>query len=337
MGGGPKSPKKSPHRKAPAASRKSIKSKSMIDDEAEESNASGDGVLVDPTGNTDDLGQYGSDQDLDQDPFDAQSDDSESSLPASLFPAPRTPPNKSRLTKLVVLLVLGHIILILNFIRKKPDPVIDISSSSEEDLTAMDVDDRKPAGVKPSTLPPSLVTRSATAKRAASSQTSNATTSPKKPKTARASVIEADMMQFMTTFMNSYLAAQAPPAEPQAHDPPASNRAHRESSLPRVDFDALELQRGSTRGAGPSRNRELSPAWDPPYDDADPDPLPSSKAKGEATAKRVNEDVDVDEPVAKGKGKGKAMISRVSGYTLFPWFFAFYQYVNAHLKHTHEL
>ncbi|KAJ7143093.1 hypothetical protein C8R43DRAFT_1130883 [Mycena crocata] len=46
--------------------------------------------------------------------------------------------------------------------------VIELDSSSEEDLEAMDIDDsefKKPAGVKPASLPPSLVTRSAASKR----------------------------------------------------------------------------------------------------------------------------------------------------------------------------
>ncbi|KAJ7119965.1 hypothetical protein C8R43DRAFT_960035 [Mycena crocata] len=48
------------------------------------------------------------------------------------------------------------------------DNVIELESTSEEDLEAMDVDDsefKKPAGVKPASLPPSLVTRSAASKR----------------------------------------------------------------------------------------------------------------------------------------------------------------------------
>ncbi|KAJ6513680.1 hypothetical protein C8R47DRAFT_1064388 [Mycena vitilis] len=338
MGGGPKS------RKAPAARRKRVLSKSMIDDEAEESN---DGVLVDPSVDVDDQNPYGSDQELDRyeeefindgytlrvadtsaDPFDARSEDDSdsSSLPAALMPEPITPPTNKRTRGQAV----------------DADPVIDISSSSEEDLTAMDVDDRKPAGVKASTLPPSLVTRSATAKRTATSQSSQPLGSPKKPRTSRnvvhgedkASLPEplaastgafgsqADMMQFMTTFMNSYLAAQAAPTAHPVSDAARDARESRDKSIPRVDFDAIELQKGlqaskmearsvekqkhSTRGAGSSRRRDPSPAWDPPYDEVDEDPSPASKGKGRSTLKPSVELRGEAEPTTKGKGKAKA-------------------------------
>ncbi|KAJ7626517.1 hypothetical protein DFH06DRAFT_1141828 [Mycena polygramma] len=370
MGGGPKSPKKTPAKvaspKTPVASRKHFVSKAFIDDEASESGD--DGVMVDGSG---DLPGYGSDQNLDnyeeefindgychsfrfictmlsflleRDPFENRSEGSdESGFPDTLLSSPKTPPKKN-LTKI-----------------SKPEPVIDISSSSEEyvlacmrhagfidlpprDLTAMDVDDsmyRKPGGVKSSTLPPSLVTRSATAKRAATSQSPQKTASPKKPRTTRSSANEqateesevpanapvsfgtqTDMMQFMTTFMNQYLASQALPTVPK--------EPVRSESVPRVDFDAIELRKGlkaskqhskkeelqshlfstrSSRGAGSSKQKaakpkEDSPDWEPPYDGStapvDDDPAPKGKGKGKVVPRK-----------SKASGSKADLISRV--------------------------
>ncbi|KAJ6464207.1 hypothetical protein C8R47DRAFT_1079754 [Mycena vitilis] len=236
-----------------------------------------------------------------RDPFEDQSEGTdESGFPDTLLPSPKTPPSK--LLKKI----------------SKPKPVIDISSSSEEDLTAMDVDDsmyRKPGGVK----------SSATAKRAATSESPQKAGDPKKPRTMRSSANEqavgdsnvpanapvsfstqTDMMQFMTTFMNQYLASQNQPTAPK--------ELARSDSVPRVDFDAIELRKGlkaskehgkkeelrsqSSGGAGSSNQtavkpKEYSPDWEAPYD--------SSAAPVE------------EEPAHKGKGKGKALPRKSKG------------------------
>ncbi|KAJ7616336.1 hypothetical protein DFH06DRAFT_1145606 [Mycena polygramma] len=306
MGGGEKKPRG-----------KQVLSKSLIDDEAFESD---DGVMVpnasvfnsgapdEPAyGSGDDLDQYEEEFINDGDPFqDDDDDDSESDLPASVIPHPKTPPNKKQ---------------------------------TKKDLTAMDVDDRmfkKPPGVKPSALPPAVATRSTTAKRAASSQSSQPQQeSPKKAKTSGPSTgkkavssslptpvqdasgsfgSQADMMQFMTQFMTQYMSSQAPP--PVNHAASPLEPAFREASPRRVDFDDIELQKGlkasraasrvqqnrdlSTRGAGSSKPRPPSPDWEPPYEGDVAEPVPTV-AKGKGKAK---------EP--KGKGKAKAVTKSVA-------------------------
>ncbi|KAF7328242.1 hypothetical protein MVEN_02564100 [Mycena venus] len=194
MGGGSKSPTKkatvSPAKRGPAKPRavpatcKRIKSKAMIDDEASEE----EGVLVDRGTDSGeemdgleggDVGdaefdRYEADFINDGDPFEGRSEDSDTSFPEVLLPPPNTPPRR-------------------NVDRRgKPTPVIDIESSSEEDMTAMDIDDsmfRKPTGLKASALPPSLITRSASAKRGATSQSAADNDAAKKAKlSASASV-----------------------------------------------------------------------------------------------------------------------------------------------------
>ncbi|KAJ6457541.1 hypothetical protein C8R47DRAFT_1227355 [Mycena vitilis] len=312
MGGGERTPKKSP--KKPRG--KHVSAKSMIDDEAAESD---DGVVV-PSGGAPDGPAYGSGDDLDQyeeefindgDPFHDDDEDSDSDLPASVMPHPKTPPNKKQ--------------------TKRASPVIELSSSSEEDLTAMDVDDRmfkKPTGIKPSALPPAVATRSATAKRAASSQSSQPQQeSPKKAKTTGQSTgtkavplplpLPAplqDASGFMTQFMTQYMSSQAPPAVSPV--PTTLEPAFREASPRRVDFDDIELQKGlkasraasrsqqkldlSTRGAGSSKHRPPSPNWEPPYEGDAAEPVPTN-TKGKGKGKEL-----------KDKGKARAVSKSVA-------------------------
>ncbi|KAJ7854012.1 hypothetical protein B0H13DRAFT_2358667 [Mycena leptocephala] len=283
MGGGTKLPvKASPQKgKNKAVTRKRVASKAIVDDEASESD---DGVLVDrrsdPAGPADiesyqeDLDVYEEDFINDGDPFADQTEPSDEEFPAALLPIKKKPASKSARSS-------------------NTTPVIDIASSSEEDLAAMDVDDsmyKKPAGVKPTALPPSLGTRSATAKRAASSQSGQTSESPKKARTVQKQAelsksttgmhipeggfgSQADAMTFMAQFMSVICPS-------------------RELSIPRIDFDELELQKGlkASRaerskpfpgGASSSKVNESSPPWDPPYDGDSPEVV--SKRKGKAT------------------------------------------------------
>ncbi|KAJ6462340.1 hypothetical protein C8R47DRAFT_1225489 [Mycena vitilis] len=346
MGGGPR-PISS---QKPCGSKNTSKRiiKSFIDDEAIDSD---DGLLVGhsgPDGSEAELNRYEEEFINDGDPFAEQTDESDASkdredsedssspvaptpskatihnsvpnktqqedsddstFPATLSLPPRTPLGK-RPAK-----------------TAKKSPVIELTSSSEEDLTAMDVDDsmyKKPAGVKPIALPPALATRSATAKHAA---TARIPESPPKKKGSSALVArtipepvpattggfgsQAEMMQFMSQFMTQYLASKGAPPLPD--DPPAApvaTRTPKGSAAVRVDFDAIELHKAikaskreanikeiskrSTNGAGSSKRKEPSPEWDPPYDDAEEEPVPKGKGKAKAVARSSRGSKSVD-------------------------------------------
>ncbi|KAJ7802700.1 hypothetical protein B0H14DRAFT_2614084 [Mycena olivaceomarginata] len=252
MAGGSRTPKKSPSKARTSKIRKRVVSKRLIDDEASESDG---GVLVEKRALSDraitpnDLDRYEDNFINDGDPFDGQSDSSDT-FPISIPMPPKTP--SSGATK-----------------RKGPSTVIELASTSEEDLEAMDVDDSMFR--KPTALPPSLVTRSQT-----------------------------DMMQYefrfrvgfimlmydrlFSKFMVEYAAAQTG-NQGSNDDEPSYSR------FPQVDFDELALAKGLAASkaemrkpiksdrAGPSRIKASSPPWDPPYHALDDSPSPSRQGK----------------------------------------------------------
>ncbi|KAJ7255610.1 hypothetical protein C8J57DRAFT_1473161 [Mycena rebaudengoi] len=128
--------------------------------------------------------------------------------------------------------------------RFKPK-VIEIESTSEEDMEALDVDDRKPANVKPTALPPGLTTRSA-AKREPSRDTADHPTR-KKPKSVATTspqsagpqfVMTEDLNNVLHAWMTNFMAnvAPQPVASPSSSSPsPARPK--------RIHFDQLELDK----------------------------------------------------------------------------------------------
>ncbi|KAJ7915335.1 hypothetical protein B0H13DRAFT_2455861 [Mycena leptocephala] len=312
--------------KAQPVNRKRVATTTVIDDEASDS----DGVLVDGSASDrnsvqlDELDTYEKDFINDGDPYEGRTEPSDEEFPAALLP-PFDPAPVKRTKKS----------------RTKTGSVIDISSSSEEDLTAMDVDDslfKKPSGVKSTALPPSLVTRSA--KRAASSVASPAKETKKKAKTSPASSSsivatadtvsvqlpaggfksQADIMSFMSQFMDQYLVDQAK-NKGSTPDSETDNRelSSRERSVPRIDFDELELQKAikaskaesyvkSTRGAGSSKTKESSPPWDPPYDGSSDMPS-TDKGKGKAISSSSN--IKKQKAASSSRRVAPDLISRV--------------------------
>ncbi|KAJ7891581.1 hypothetical protein B0H14DRAFT_3428370 [Mycena olivaceomarginata] len=329
MAGGSRTPKKSPSKARTSKTRKRVVSKRLIDDEASESDG---GVLVEKRALSDraitpnDLDRYEDDFINDGDPFDGQSDSSDT-FPISIPMPPKTP--SSGATK-----------------RKGPSTVIELASTSKEDLEAMDVDDsmfRKPNGVKATALPPSLVTSASAAKRSAVSQREKVPSSAKKLKTDSIDVngdnsafstlsippnlSQTDMMHYelFSKFMVEYAAAQTG-NQGSNDDEPSYSR------FPQVDFDELALAKGLAASkaemrkpiksdrAGPSRIKASSPPWDPPYHALDDSP--SSSRQGKRSRKPLAKDLitrmqsgeDVTESPLPDTKAGTLDISRWSLY-----------------------
>ncbi|KAJ7137598.1 hypothetical protein C8R43DRAFT_1132186 [Mycena crocata] len=279
-----KTTRSSSNTKSPRTPRKKPISKSMIDDEAE---ASDDGVLVDKDEGPDEAGEdtrsegYEEEFINDGDPFDGASNSSDDGTPPASIMAEykpktyRSDPSAGR--------------------TKAPaSKVIDILSSSDEDMEAMDADDsmfKQPSGVKASALPPSLSTRSS--KRIAADNSDGAASpSPKKPKlSSKISGKRPDLKSLgldpkMLAFLESCVAGfedsdeggdagrpstpsstkQTRVSDPPPSPSPAKNRRIVSPATPspvkkkgkRVDFDQVELEMGlQASQSGGSKTRSV--------------------------------------------------------------------------------
>ncbi|KAJ6506336.1 hypothetical protein C8R47DRAFT_1209525 [Mycena vitilis] len=176
--------------------------------------------------------------------------------------------------------------------------VIELASSSDEDLEAMDVDDtmfKKPTGVKPSALPPSLLTRSAAVKlgvkvdaesldgaveskpspRARKPLSAPAGTSMSKSSVLGAidpSELDEETAKRLEDLVNAFMKENK--AKRTVTTPSAAKvAAVRAKPSPRVDHDKLALEAAlrSSINSDPetpppsTKIRELSPNWDPPF------------------------------------------------------------------------
>ncbi|KAJ7108105.1 hypothetical protein C8R44DRAFT_938024 [Mycena epipterygia] len=288
-------------------SKRKVSPNPFVDDKAE---VSDDGVLVDkedlepvregsPSGlQAGDDEKYESDFINDGDPEDGKSERSEFITPpppVSRTKEPATPssPNKSSQRPKPRPLF------------KSPSKIIDIGTTSEEDLEVMDADDRiyrlltsnismfkHASGVMPTALLPSLSTRSSTAKRGSAVSHSREDESPKRRKVADApgSVVgspsqpdsspsklpfsmDEDTAKAMAEWYSTYMQGKT-----AAGNRTSENKPLESSPIKRIDFDQIELAKGlkasksmasALKSKGKARRRSPSPDWDPPYDDSD--------------------------------------------------------------------
>ncbi|KAJ7187201.1 hypothetical protein C8R46DRAFT_1207166 [Mycena filopes] len=182
--------------------------------------------------------------------------------------------------------------------KKIYDDVIELDDTSDEDLTAMDVDDsvfKKPAGVKASALPPSLLTRSAASKR--------------------------PVVATQFTVPSTGRCVKQEPADEDTgapvEDPPAIvNAPWFDSSTSRVDHGDLALQEGIRSSlASPvslkkRRNPRYSPEWDPPPISQLLEDIEAGKEEAAASGKRKtrprSQEPHKVSTRSATKGKGKA-------------------------------
>ncbi|KAJ7079857.1 hypothetical protein C8R44DRAFT_754553 [Mycena epipterygia] len=275
-------------------SKRKVSPNPFVDDEAE---VSDDGVLVDkedlepvregsPSGS-----QAGDDEKYESDFI----NDGTPPPPVSRTKEPATPssPNKSSQRPKPRPLF------------KSPSKIIDIGTTSEEDLEVMDADDRiyrlltsnismfkHAPGVMPTALPPSLSTRSSTAKRGSAVSHSREDEGPKRRKVADApgSVVgspsqpdsspsklpfsmDEDTAKAMAEWYSTYMQGKTPTGNRTSENKPLES-----SPFKRIDFDQIELAKGlkasksmasALKSKGKARRRSPSPDWDPPYDDSD--------------------------------------------------------------------
>ncbi|KAJ7085286.1 hypothetical protein C8R44DRAFT_752885 [Mycena epipterygia] len=254
-------------------SKRKVSPNPFVDDEAE---VSDDGVLVDkedlepvregsPSGSqAGDDEKYESDFINDGDPEDGKSERSEFITPpppVSRTKEPATPssPNKSSQRPKPRPLF------------KSPSKIIDIGTTSEEDLEVMDADDRiyrlltsnismfkHAPGVMPTALPPSLSTRSSTAKRGSAVSHSREDEGPKRRKVADApgSVVgspsqpdsspsklpfsmDEDTAKAMAEWYSTYMQGKTATGNRTSENKPLES-----SPFKRIDFDQIELAKG---------------------------------------------------------------------------------------------
>ncbi|KAJ7236472.1 hypothetical protein C8J57DRAFT_1247717 [Mycena rebaudengoi] len=220
--------------------RKQPLSSPYIDDQAEESD---DGVLVpsqapvpDPDSEEDeltgDVDGYEMDFINDGDPDDGKSDTSGYITPPLKAVSAKSVSSKSP--------------------KKSPGKanIIEIGTTSEEDIEAMDIDDsmfKKPASVKRPALPPSLTTRSAAKRKSDADvkpQPSNKKTkaeatasSPAKAATP-AFVVNENMNTALTAWMMDFMQKMKPQLEASTTPSPSPVKPKK------IDFDAIELEKG---------------------------------------------------------------------------------------------
>ncbi|KAJ7662640.1 hypothetical protein DFH06DRAFT_1324999 [Mycena polygramma] len=204
----------------------------------------------------------------------------------------------------------------------KSADVIDMASSSEEDLEAMDQDDSmfpKLSNVKPSALPPSLRTRSAVKRSADSSQEPLSVPVPsKKVKLEKPSgnAPPANMTPEMAEAFGDFMAQYSKKKTSKPHE--SDNDSLDVSPIKRVDFDELELQKGLLASAGQTQPktkktiRSPSPDWEPPFAGEIPTTTVADKSgKGKGKASRPNAAKNVD-PAAK-PSSSRANVASGSG------------------------
>ncbi|KAJ7664486.1 hypothetical protein DFH06DRAFT_1324037 [Mycena polygramma] len=295
---------KTPKPRTPRSSKKTRSSNAFINDEAEESD---DGALVEfPVplvplpGQEEEDAEEGDDRYETEfinngDPYDGASDGSGRITPPPPGQRIRKDTQKGALTSPTK----GA----LN--RASQDAVIDVADTSDEDMEAMDPDDRKTPGVKPSALPPSLTTRSAAKRSARTSQDSAEEPAPsKRAKTvvksdvhADTSMSGADLKQFMGDFMASFMKDHL-----QSAPPVSESTVAKKDVTKRLDFDKIELKKGlaasaaaaAASAAGSSSKRpakQSSPDWDSPFE-------------GDVPASVTS--LDRTSTVAKGKNKAES-------------------------------
>ncbi|KAJ7733303.1 hypothetical protein B0H16DRAFT_1579726 [Mycena metata] len=221
---------------------------------------------------------------------------------------------------------------------KPSEDVIEVDDTSEEDLTAMDVDDsmfRKPPGVKASALPPSLVTRSAAAKAASavpkpdgvptSSERINPefTISSDGDAMDPPAIVNGAMNPAMVAFVTQLLSQQADVKRINAVEKGPSLTT---STSSRVDHDELALQAGIERSLRkPLPKRDTNPKTpdtrhSPDWEDWDP-PSVSQVLSDLKKGSHVDAPESTNSNLSKGirsqgsvsvKGKGKARVSSPS-------------------------
>ncbi|KAJ7683322.1 hypothetical protein B0H17DRAFT_1227827 [Mycena rosella] len=319
-----KSPVKSPAKpRTPRTPNKKATSKLFIDNKAEESE---EGELLYPESEPDEFPaaltqpptrltdashqvdhEYDTDFINDGDPF----ADTNRSSP-ELTPPPKAPPTLSSPRKHFV----GANTNLPSVKKPSPvkskaveEPVIDITSS-EEDLEAMDEDNRKPSGVKAAMLPQPLRTRSASKH----SLSDNLLPPTQKTRNKKAKTVTdmsmpsvpaaADMTQFalffcVTTFMGDFMSAFLAQHLPSIL---AAQGVKVPDNVDPVKGYDKPVQSGSALRPKPTRVlRPSSPDWPPPYGQGGLSGSPTTPSPpGKATSS------------SKSKGKGKAVVSPLS-------------------------
>ncbi|KAJ7183730.1 hypothetical protein C8R46DRAFT_1209879 [Mycena filopes] len=243
--------------------------------------------------------------------------------PNAMFNPLLVPPRNCRL--FIPSLIAGY----LRLLSVRAD-VIELADTSDEDLTAMDVDDsvfKKPGGVKASALPPSLLTRSAAAKKKTS------TASDAEPRVKEEEIDDSQQADdpdeapalvdgvmnayalAMVRFVNNLFAQHSGKSSIPAPSPvPASSGASRGKKGVRVDHDAVALNAGMVaslhspiRISKGVKKPRYSPDWDPPpvselLDDIGRRTLPSPRTP----VKRGRVESPSTRSKSRAKGKGKA-------------------------------
>ncbi|KAJ7032301.1 hypothetical protein C8F04DRAFT_1185149 [Mycena alexandri] len=322
-----KTPIKARPKPRPLRSSKPTLSKSLIDDEADESD---DGVMVEPpkVDAQDDPFHLPAD-DLKGDPFeDASGEDYDLAYPKSRTNSPakkdgdrtlttptRSPSNKDKDRVLAPVTPSPS-----NIRRGHPSTsksasegngssktgvgpsehgrgVIEVDTTSDEDMMAMDEDDsvfKKPAGVQPSALPPSLTTRSA-ASRLKQSVAVNA----KRPAGIKNTVVAGSSSKDrpLSSIPVSMRAFYEVISAFSKHRSSKSDQDDSDDDISRVDHDQVALERG-IRDSMAAAPRPSSPDWDPPYAEevtaeVFSSPRTSSTSK-RISAKRTKQDASVE-------------------------------------------
>ncbi|KAJ7635505.1 hypothetical protein DFH06DRAFT_1336526 [Mycena polygramma] len=217
-----------------------------------------------------------------------------------------------------------------------PDAVIELDSTSEEDMAAMDEDDsvfKKPPGVKASALPPSLMTRSVASKLGVSIEPVASPSSSSKARTASSTStasrdpvaapssstapsvpglpfpMDDNMTKFvafgdwMTAYLQSQKQLDGPETSSAVTQLAPSPSIKSPSSSRRVDHDKLALEQAIKRSAVESSSSPTPDLGSPRQLSPDWEP----PYAGDLSPKRsADTDAKISKPVAKGKSKGKA-------------------------------